>query len=555
MKRFAAVILGIIVITAGAGCQAGKPESDPEQDAAGTRTAATLPPPPAESPADTIRVAIRPEDDLNPLFPKHYATFSLLQLVYEPLFDVSYDGRLEGVLARSWRWSPDGLEFRIGLEEDHYFHNGQAVTAEDALASLEQYLALMAAGEAGSVTAGTLNSFFQYGSYSGIERWRLQAYENILSASVSEEGELAILLNESDPLLPRLLLFPIVPASAVQARSMNPPAGSGDWQVESFSAAGLVLARQGGGSIRRIEGLVYPSAIEAAFSFDQGELDLLLMDPSETALYADRSRIRKQRLGDGGFLSLFFNDRQGGALTNRDALLYVLGSDPELALMAAPFDYAAYPLFRGDFRLGGASIPQIRPDKIPEGFASSDSELLDDETGKPVTPDRPSFNLLVPQGLVPTRLIDRLSTAFLKINRKLIVHYVEAADWQPVLSQGRYDAALLVDVAPFYPDPADYLDGLHALGLTGLAGEGAAGDQAVLQQARLASLEPDDGSKKHLSSTAYTEAIYRTFESLPVAGLATTGTMVWYSVDIEGTMAGTWRSPYHGVEDLLLWRP
>ncbi|NLA95904.1 MAG: hypothetical protein GX838_03570 [Clostridiaceae bacterium] len=554
MKRFAAVILGIIVIISGAGCQVGEPDSEPDQNAAETLATATLPPPSEESPADTIRVAIRPEDDFHPLFPKHYATFSLLQLVYETLFDVTYDGRLEGVLAGSYRWSPDGLECWIGLEEDHYFHNGQAVTAEDARASLEQYLAFITAGEVDNVQAGPLNSFFQFTSFSGLERWRLQGYQNIHSSRVSEEGDLVITLNKADPLLPRLLLFPIVPESAAKIRSMNPPAGSGEWQVESYSAGGLVLAREGDGSVRRIEALVYPTAVEAAYGFDQGEIDLLLMDPSETALYADRSRIRKQRLEDGGYISLFFNDRQGGALTNRDALLYVLGADPELASMAAPFAYAGYPVFRGDFRLGGTAIPPVSVIKMPEGFGSTDSDTLDDEAGKPVTPDRPSFNLLVPQGLVPASLIDRLSTAFLKINRKLIVHYIEADDWQSALSQGRYDAALLVDVARFFPDPADYLDGLHALGLFSWTGEGGAGDQAVLQQARLVSLELTGRLENNVSSTAYAGSIFRTFESLPVAGLAATGTMVWYSIDVEGTMAGTWRKPYRGVEDLLVWR-
>ncbi len=101
--------------------------------------------------------------------------------------------------------------------------------------------------------------------------------------------------------------------------------------------------------------------------------------------------------------------------------------------MAAPFAYAGYPVFRGDFRLGGTAIPPVSVIKMPEGFGSTDSDTLDDEAGKPVTPDRPSFNLLVPQGLVPASLIDRLSTAFLKINRKLIVHYIEAEDWHSAL--------------------------------------------------------------------------------------------------------------------------
>ncbi len=552
MKRFAVFILAIFILAPVTGCQLREPGSAPQEETGETTSPATLPPPSGAAPLDTIRVAIRPESDLNPLLPKHYATSSLLQLVYEPLYDVSHEGRLTGVLAKSCRWSADGLECAIQLEENHYFHNGQVVTAEDARASLEQYLAGLA-GPDEDETGTPTDVFFQAAPFSGLEKWRLQSFENIIYTEVNEQGELVIGLSEADPLLARLLLFPVVPAGAAASRSMNPPAGSGEWQVESVTASGLVLTSGQEADIRRIEALVCPTAVEAAYAFDQGEIDLLLMDFAETALFADRSRIRKQSLEGGGFISLFFNNRTGQALTNRDALLYVMAADPELASMARPFSQAAYPVLRGDFRLRDTSLPPLQVAGIPEGFGSGDGEVIYDETGTPVTPERPSFSLLVPQDLVPARLVDRLSTAFLKINRKLQVEYADAATWPYVLSQRQYDAVLLVDTVFFFPDPADYLDGLQALGLYSWTEEAEAADRALLQEARLESLDPG-GQEYSFSPASYAETVHRTFESLPLAGLAATGTMVWYSRDIEGTMSGTWHAPYRGVEDLLLWR-
>lgn len=552
MKRFAAIVLSMIIFILLAGCQPGEADFQPEQSTAETQAAVTLPPPAAQSPQETIRIAMRPESDLNPLFPKHYTTISLLRLVYEPLYRVSHDGRLEGVLAKSCRWSGDGLECRIELEEGHYFQNGQAVTAEDARASLTQFIASLALPR-GSGEAEPLDPTFQPAAFSGIERWRIQSCENVMTVAVNGEGELVISLREPDPLLPRLLLFPVVPAGAAQLRSLNPPSGSGEWLVESYSASGLVLARKDKAKVSRIEALVYPTAVEAAYGFDQGEIDLLLMDYAETGLFADRSRIRKQRLEDGGFISLFFSNSKGKALENRDALLYIMAADPELASMAQPFSYAAYPALRGDFRFRGLAIPPVQVSKIPQGYRAADDETYDDEAGKPVTPQRPSFTLLAPQGLVPAGLIDRLSTALLKINRKLQVNYADAESWIQALSQGRYDAVLLVDSVFFFSDPADYLDGLQALGLYRWTVEGEVDDRPVLLEARLASLDAG-GGESGISPASYIEAIHRTFESLPLAGLAATGTMVWYSKDIEGTMSGTWCEPYRGVEELLIWR-
>ncbi|HPX92961.1 MAG TPA: ABC transporter substrate-binding protein [Bacillota bacterium] len=553
MKKFAAVLLGIIVFAVASGCRAGGQDILPEGGPEESLIPATLPPPSAAAPDDRIRVAMRPEVNLNPIFPKHYATSSLLELIYQPLFDVTSDGRIQPVLARSWRWSADGLECSIRLEENRHFHNGQAVTAQDARASMEQFLKLMNGRSVVDDPVESLDPFPMPDLFSGIEKWRYQSYQNIISVAVNEAGELVIGLREPDPLLPRLLLFPIVPESQAQSQSMTPPAGTGDWQVESHSASHLVLTG-GSGRIRRIEASVYPTAVEAAYAFELGEIDLLLMDSAETALFADRSRIRKQLFDDAGYLSLFFSGSKGNSRDNRDALLYVFGSDPELSTLSVPFPYAGYPVSRGDFRLRGAAVPPLEVPKIPENFGLPEGAVEFDEKGEPVSPDLPPFKLLVPVRTIQAGLIRRLSIAFLRINRKLIVEEVHAEDWPATLSQRKFDAVMLADTVPFFPDPADYLDGLRALGLLDGMEAMESGSEELLRQARLASLDLSGEEGNSLSPDSYAEAVNRVFKALPVTGLAATATMVWYSRNIEGSLPGTSRAPYLGVEDLFVWR-
>ena len=55
--------------------------------------------------------------------------------VYEPLIDhklgTADATNLEGVLAKSWKVSPDGLTYTFALRENVKFHDGSILSAED----------------------------------------------------------------------------------------------------------------------------------------------------------------------------------------------------------------------------------------------------------------------------------------------------------------------------------------------------------------------------------------------------------------------------------------
>ncbi len=570
MRKILAVLIACLTLVGAAGCRRQEAAPEPtDGPLSPTAAEATLPPPAKTLPQDTVRVAMRTEVNANPLFPKHYSTEALYRLVYEPLFDSGVDGRLEGVLAESLQWSADGLKATVILKEGRLFHDGNPVGAEDAVASLTRYLALRrpvsreleeADPEEGEETAEgeeepetyDLASLFQAADFSLTEAGQLASLANITAVEAAGSRRLVISLQDPDPALAGLLTFPVIPAGRVDDRSWTAPPGSGPWSLLSADRGGLTLqaVADRASGIRRIEARSFPSIAGALAAFEAGEIDLLLMDSSETALFADRSRMRKQRFDEGGFISLFFGGPWEKALTRRDALLYILSSDPAYERIAAPWDQAAYPVLAGDYRLAGTRIPSLLPEGLPEAYLTAAADPDEDPAGRPGDTDRQPFRLLVPEGYLPERLIDNIGTAVLAMDRRLTVSRVGAEGWQSALRSGQYEAALLVDRTDRFPDPVDYLEGLAAAGLFNWEEAVDPGDRALLLEARHFMMAGGEGP----AATAYTGAVARVFEKLPVLGLAASASMVWYGDQVEGIMTGTWRSPYEGVEELLIWR-
>lgn len=551
MKRTLSWALILALALALSGClpKENEPSFEPDDPVVETVPHPTLPLPQNPQASDVLRVATRGDVDLNPLWPKHYATASLLRLVHLPLFDLDYDGHLVPVLVRHVQMSSDERQYTIVLKDDIEFHNGRAITAEDALASLKTYMRIRLAfdfdlsEEEDQETPVETLSF--KGVHSAVLTHQYRSLSNIKTIESRGAHEVIITLEAPDPDLVRLLIIPVLPADEVNTRSLNPLTGSGSWQIASSSIIGISLVRlETGGHVRRIEASAYSSILEASRAFDAGDIDLLLMDEEETTLYADRSRIRKQRFDDDGYISLVF---PYPSIDNRDLLLYAIESDPGVDFVAAPMSRLSYPVLPTDVRLIGARIRSLKTD-APEGI----TEEIQDEAGKPEASDRRPFRLIVPELGTPNRLIDKIEAALARVDRQLIVEHVSVDEWQRVLNRRDYDAALILDESISYLDPVDYLEGLYDVGLWNWRDFIDPDDQEILVAARR-KMDPESRIQKP-TPAEYAEAIYRVFEKTPAIGLAATSVMVWYSDNIEGTMSGTRYSPYEGVEDLQIWR-
>ena len=91
----------------------------------------------------TVRAAMQTNPPtLDPHQTTTTATQQVASHVFEPLvaFDANYAP--EPVLLESWKAAEDGLSYTLVLRQGIKFHNGKALTAEDAKASLERIIAI-----------------------------------------------------------------------------------------------------------------------------------------------------------------------------------------------------------------------------------------------------------------------------------------------------------------------------------------------------------------------------------------------------------------------------
>ena len=127
---------------------------------------------------------------------------ALLPLIYQGLFAIDSDYRPVPILCHSYRVSADMREWTFYLE-NATFSDGQALTAQDVLASL--------------------NTAKEKGFYSG-------RFLHIKEMKITEDGAILIRLNTPMNNLPLLLDVPIVKASQVNAES---PLGTGPYMLET----------------------------------------------------------------------------------------------------------------------------------------------------------------------------------------------------------------------------------------------------------------------------------------------------------------------------------
>lgn len=77
---------------------------------------------------------------LDPHTQTAFASFRLLELIYEPLVNLDADLNVVPALAESWTFSDDATQLTLNLRQGVKFHDGSDFTAEDVVASFERIL-------------------------------------------------------------------------------------------------------------------------------------------------------------------------------------------------------------------------------------------------------------------------------------------------------------------------------------------------------------------------------------------------------------------------------
>src|SRR5258706_10977565 len=81
----------------------------------------------------TIKVAWEPAKKLDPAFISNDSEIAFCNAVYDYLIDLTTTDALAPRLAKSWKFSDDGLQVTFNLVSGAKFHDGKALTAEDVV--------------------------------------------------------------------------------------------------------------------------------------------------------------------------------------------------------------------------------------------------------------------------------------------------------------------------------------------------------------------------------------------------------------------------------------
>lgn len=85
----------------------------------------------------TLNLSMRPTNTLNPLLVEDDSVSEILKLVFEPLIKIDEQNVPMPSIAESWAFSEDGLSITIKLKSNFKWHNGNPVTADDVIFSIE----------------------------------------------------------------------------------------------------------------------------------------------------------------------------------------------------------------------------------------------------------------------------------------------------------------------------------------------------------------------------------------------------------------------------------
>ena len=89
--------------------------------------------------SSSLSVAVVADDHLalRPLELNQRDVVSLLNLVYEGLFEMDDNAQPQPKLAYAYSFSNDGRKLQVTLRQDVTFHNGEALTSADVIATLD----------------------------------------------------------------------------------------------------------------------------------------------------------------------------------------------------------------------------------------------------------------------------------------------------------------------------------------------------------------------------------------------------------------------------------
>lgn len=271
------ILISVFVLSA---CGGSKAPYTPTGNALGEEAV----PPSATEPADqSLTLTYYREKTLNPLKCEDFTNKTILPLLYQGLFTVDREYRVEPILCKNYRISQDMKTYTFYVE-DATFSDGTPLMVQDVAATL-------LAAKNSQVYGGR--------------------FLHISEITVSEDGGVEIRLDTPCENLPILLDIPIIPAKDIES---DRPAGTGPYYLDESGDVSRLRRRQDwwctsnlvvtASSVTLLEA---ESNTQIRDSFQFGGLNLVCADPGSDKFADYRCDFELWNCENGIFLFLAFS--------------------------------------------------------------------------------------------------------------------------------------------------------------------------------------------------------------------------------------------------------
>ncbi len=217
-------------------------------------------------------IAMNTPTTLHPLYNVPENVQQMLFLIFNPLINIEENGTISSNLAKSWMVNETETAVTITLRDDVKFHDGQLLTTEDVIYTLQQIQQIP-------------NSPYK------------SSVENIASMEAVDTHTLKIIYKQAFSGVLQTLFFPVIPKHIYDVQDQTTvamhPIGSGPYTFEDFTASKRVLLKansnyfKGKPLIEFVQVNIIPDEESSLYAFKQGLIDVVYTDLTEWGKYTN----------------------------------------------------------------------------------------------------------------------------------------------------------------------------------------------------------------------------------------------------------------------------